>query len=97
MGGPDARGDPGGMLCPRCFTLRAEAAGIVPTAWVVQPEQPFVMPTNTPPHRSKAALRKLCEQPWLPCVVGGHYIPDGYGSLPPGQDIGQMRPPARQK
>lgn len=44
MGGPDCKGDPGGMLCPRCFTLRAEAAGMVPTAWEVRPEQPFVMP-----------------------------------------------------
>ena len=26
VGGPDAAYDPGGMLCPRCFTLRAEAA-----------------------------------------------------------------------
>lgn len=47
MGGPDAKDDPGGMLCPRCFTLRAESAGVVPTAWVVAPEQPFVMPANT--------------------------------------------------
>ena len=38
MGGPDAKGDPGGMLCPRCFTLRAEAAGVKPTAWEVKPE-----------------------------------------------------------
>lgn len=41
MGGPEAKDDPGGMLCPRCFTLRAEAVGIVPTAWVVSPELPF--------------------------------------------------------
>jgi len=38
MGGPGAQGDPGGILCPRCFTLRAEAAGVVPTAWIVMPE-----------------------------------------------------------
>lgn len=25
LGGPEAKGDPGGMLCPRCFTIRAEA------------------------------------------------------------------------
>ena len=41
MGGPDAKDDPGGMLCPRCFTLRAEVAGVIPTAWEVRPEQPF--------------------------------------------------------
>jgi len=38
IGGPDCKGDPGGMLCPRCFTLRAEAAGVKPTAWEVKPE-----------------------------------------------------------
>lgn len=48
MGGPDAKDDPGGMLCPRCFTLRAEAVGVVPTAWVVQPEEPYTLPANTP-------------------------------------------------
>ncbi len=49
MGGPEAKDDPGGMLCPRCFTLRAEASGIIPTAWEVRPEQPFVMPANSQP------------------------------------------------
>lgn len=24
IGGPEAKDDPGGMLCPRCFTVRAE-------------------------------------------------------------------------
>lgn len=27
MGGPDAKDDPGGMLCPTCFIVRAERAG----------------------------------------------------------------------
>lgn len=26
------------MLCPRCFIIRAEAAGINKSAWVVMPE-----------------------------------------------------------
>lgn len=39
MGGPDAKGDPGGFICPNCFIKRAEAAGVTPTAWVLQPEQ----------------------------------------------------------
>lgn len=42
MGGPEAKGDPGGMLCPNCFMERAEKAGIVPTAW-------FVAPSPAPP------------------------------------------------
>lgn len=37
-GGPDATDDPGGLLCPNCFIRRAETAGIVPTAWVVDRE-----------------------------------------------------------
>lgn len=27
LGGPDANDDPGGMLCPTCFAVRAERAG----------------------------------------------------------------------
>lgn len=38
MGGPDARDDPGGLVCPICFMKRAEKAGVVPTAWVLTPE-----------------------------------------------------------
>ena len=28
MGGPEAKDDPGGTLCPRCFTLACRAQGI---------------------------------------------------------------------
>jgi len=38
IGGPDAKGDPGGMLCPNCYIRRAEAAGLRPTAWIVSQE-----------------------------------------------------------
>lgn len=38
MGGPEAKDDPGGTLCPVCFIKRAEAVGYVPTAWVLSPE-----------------------------------------------------------
>ena len=38
LGGPEAKGDPGGMLCPNCYIRRAEAAGLRPTAWVVSQE-----------------------------------------------------------
>lgn len=38
IGGPDATHDPGGFYCPVCFIDRAEAAGMVPTAWVLTPE-----------------------------------------------------------
>lgn len=38
IGGPDARDDPGGFVCPNCFIIRAEQAGIVPTAWKLEPE-----------------------------------------------------------
>lgn len=30
MGGPGCKGDPGGMLCPRCFALRAETVYALP-------------------------------------------------------------------
>lgn len=38
MGGPDAKGDPGGCICPVCFIKRAEAAGQLPTGWELRPE-----------------------------------------------------------
>lgn len=37
-GGPEAKDDPGGMLCPNCFIKRAEALGIKPTAWIISME-----------------------------------------------------------
>ena len=46
MGGPDATDDPGGMLCPRCFMLRAETS----TPWEVRPK---VAPDPSP-HREQA-------------------------------------------
>lgn len=33
MGGPEAKGDPGGMLCPRCFTVRAEVVSQQTAIW----------------------------------------------------------------
>jgi len=42
MGGENATDDPGGIVCVQCFIRRAEAAGIIPTAWVLSPE---VLPT----------------------------------------------------
>ncbi len=43
MGGPEANDDPGGIVCPNCFLIRAEAAGISPAAWLVSdPTTPAV-------------------------------------------------------
>jgi hypothetical protein len=39
VGGPEAKGDPGGFICPGCFIARAEASGIRPTAWELRPER----------------------------------------------------------
>jgi hypothetical protein len=33
MGGPDSRDDPGGIVCVRCFVVRADAAGYNPDGW----------------------------------------------------------------
>jgi hypothetical protein len=57
MGGPDAKGDPGGFLCPTCFIRKAEAGGIVPTAWTVAPEDVSAkwLPIETAP-RDKPVL-----------------------------------------
>jgi hypothetical protein len=40
IGGPEAKGDPGGFICPGCFIVRAEAVGIKHTAWQLRPERP---------------------------------------------------------
>lgn len=38
LGGPEARDDPGGLLCPQCFIKRVDAAGLEPSAWRLLPE-----------------------------------------------------------
>lgn len=43
-GGPDAKDDPGGMLCPNCFIRASEKKGIVPTAWVLSQEDLAIVP-----------------------------------------------------
>src|SRR4051812_19830995 len=40
MGGPDAKGDPGGIICPVCFIQRANACGVPNTGWELRPELP---------------------------------------------------------
>lgn len=35
MGGPNAKDDPGGILCPNCFIARATAVGMNPSAWAL--------------------------------------------------------------
>lgn len=39
MGGPEATEDPGGYLCPRCFTLRADAHYDQRLIWSVAPSR----------------------------------------------------------
>lgn len=41
VGGEDQLGDPGGMLCMTCFTLRAYGAGYRPVTWQLSPEWPW--------------------------------------------------------
>lgn len=38
MGGPEAMGDPGGIICIPCFVKRTDAAGLAPTGWQLVPE-----------------------------------------------------------
>lgn len=38
MGGPDARDDPGGIVCVSCFVARVAAAGLAVPAWRLMPE-----------------------------------------------------------
>lgn len=51
MGGPDAKGDPGGMLCPRCFTVRAEMVYQQTAIWRLTLDNPGVMHANESPDR----------------------------------------------
>lgn len=41
MGGPATRDDPGGLLCPVCFVVRVDAAGLRPAGWRLEPEWPW--------------------------------------------------------
>lgn len=38
MGGSEATGDPGGIVCIPCFVRRVHAAGLYPTGWRLLPE-----------------------------------------------------------
>lgn len=38
MGGPEARDDPGGIVCVPCFVNRVHAAGYSPVGWRLVPE-----------------------------------------------------------
>lgn len=38
VGGPGTRDDPGGLLCPWCFTQRAHRSGLDITGWRLFPE-----------------------------------------------------------
>lgn len=38
MGGPEALGDPGGIVCIPCFVTRVKAAGFRPSGWRLYPE-----------------------------------------------------------
>lgn len=45
IGGPEAKDDPGGIVCPICFVRRAEKADISPSAWLFTIDQ---CPTGDP-------------------------------------------------
>lgn len=49
VGGPEAKYDPGGFLCPVCFIARAESSGLVPTAWLLRPETESDYPSPPSP------------------------------------------------
>jgi hypothetical protein len=55
IGGPEAKGDPGGFICPTCFIARAEASGVRPTAWELRPEED-TQPAFPPPTCDKCGL-----------------------------------------
>ena len=55
MGGEEAKGDPGGILCPVCFIIRAEEVGYRPTAWELRPEG------ENPTISAEALLKNICD------------------------------------
>lgn len=63
MGGPEQADDPGGMLCPRCFALRAEKVYEIPI-WHLRLDRvnrELVPPERPEPEGLAAKLRELHE------------------------------------
>ncbi|MFA5897914.1 MAG: hypothetical protein WC829_02255 [Hyphomicrobium sp.] len=87
-GGPSATDDPGGMLCPNCFIKRAEAAGVVPTAWVLDLEAALSASPQrdgSPTHRHKKRGTE-----YVLIGVGKMQAEDWYKEIPwGGEDGGQ--------
>jgi len=59
MGGPIATDDPGGLLCPTCFLIRADREGVRPPAWRIFPpasglDRGADAPTRTRPELGEA-------------------------------------------
>ena len=70
-----------------CGVGYAEDAAVIITFRRLTPLQRLLSVLWPPYRRRKAAeLRQaidaLCDDPGLPCVIEGQYIPHGYGRLP---------------
>jgi hypothetical protein len=77
VGGPNARGDPGGVLCPVCFIGLASAIGLK-GSWELRPSRPPI----ARPHQVRAASRRTIQT----CLLEVLY------SQPAGIKIGDLTP-----
>lgn len=86
MGGPEAKGDPGGYICPNCYIKRAEITGVSPAAWVVsgQTDAPLWFDIATAPRGQVDFLALI---PWQRRhhQMVGCFAPDGHFRSWPGR------------
>lgn len=69
MGGPDAKGDPGGILCPNCFIDRAAASGMA-RRWVVTDVDPDEC-AKQPSHEERERVARIID----PAAFSDRYAP----------------------
>lgn len=55
MGGPEAMGDPGGVICIPCFIKRTDAAGLAPVSWQLVPQWRWTEKATTGPNPDAAS------------------------------------------
>lgn len=72
LGGPGAKGDPGGMLCPNCFFRRAEP---VRGAWhITLPVKPSAPPIRQRLTRTQWALFAAASAVWASAPFVGAWV-----------------------
>ena len=72
--------EPQQFVCPTCFAIKAEKAGIVPTAWTLAPESNDVFEIGNEPSLESLKSRK-------PTSIKVVFLPEIFRPIGPGDDV----------